>query len=91
MLADPVRLQILHALGDDEVSVGDVVSRTSLPQTTVSKHLQSLHHAGFLSRRKDGLFVYYAIADEDVLRLCQMVCGRLASEAAAARALFAVR
>ena len=91
VLADPVRLRILHAFGDEELTVGQVIERTELPQATVSKHLQVLHAAGFLSRRKDGLFAYYELADEDVLRLCQMVCGRLANEAAEVRKLFTIR
>lgn len=91
VLADPARLLILHTLEDGELPVSEIVTRTGLPQATVSKHLQQLHAAGFLSRRRDQLFVYYDIADKDVLRLCQMVCGRLADETAAVRALFAVR
>lgn len=91
VLSDPVRLQILHALDDKELAVGEVVERTGLPQATVSKHLLHLHAAGFLSRRREGLFVYYALADEDVLRLCQMVCGRLADETDEVRALLALR
>lgn len=91
VLADPARLLILHTLEDGELPVSEIVARTGLPQATVSKHLQQLHAARFLSRRRDQLFVYYDIADKDVLRLCQMVCGRLADETAAVRALFAVR
>lgn len=91
VLADPARLLILHTLEDGELPVSEIATRTGLAQATVSKHLQQLHSARFLSRRRDQLFVYYAIADKDVLRLCQMVCGRLAEETAAVRALFAVR
>jgi DNA-binding IclR family transcriptional regulator len=74
-----------------ELAVGEVVERTGLPQATVSKHLLHLHAAGFLSRRREGLFVYYVLADQDVLRLCQMVCGRLADETDEVRALLALR
>ncbi len=28
-------------------------------------------------RRKDGLFVYYVLADANVLRLCELMCGRV--------------
>jgi DNA-binding transcriptional ArsR family regulator len=91
VLADPARLLILHQLQDGERTVGDIVEATGLPQGTVSKHLQQLHASRFVSRRRDGLFVHYALADDDVLRLCQMVCGRLDDESARVRALFAVR
>ena len=34
-----------------------------------------------VTRRKEGLFVYYGLAGEDVFRLCDIMCGRLAAEA----------
>ena len=91
VLADPARLAILHALQDGAHPVGDIVQRTGLAQGTVSKHLQILHSARFVSRQRDGLFIYYELADDDVLRLCEMVCGRMDSETAAVRALLAIR
>ena len=47
----------------------------------MSKHLQLLHGLGFVERRKDGLFVYYRLADDTVFQLCDIVCGRLAAQA----------
>jgi DNA-binding transcriptional ArsR family regulator len=91
VLGDPARLLIVHALEDGELTVSEIVERTGLRQAAVSKHLQQLHAVHFLSRRRDQLYVYYAIADKEVLRLCRMVCGRLASENAAVAALFETR
>ena len=90
-LADPARLAILHALQNGALPVGEIVQKTGLAQGTVSKHLQLLHSARFVSRRRSGLFVHYELADDDVLRLCQMVCGRLGDETAAVRALLSIR
>ena len=39
--------------------------------------------SGFVARRKEGLYVHFSLADEDVFRLCDIVCGRLAAEAVA--------
>ncbi|HET7469965.1 MAG TPA: hypothetical protein VFJ81_09840, partial [Gemmatimonadales bacterium] len=36
--------------------------------------------AGFVSRRRHGLFVHYQLADRDVLRLCEIMCDRLGKE-----------
>lgn len=80
-LAEPVRLQILDRLRKGERTVGDLVRETGLAQANVSKHLQVLHDAGFVTRRKEGLFAWYSLADRDVMRLCDLVCGRLADEA----------
>jgi len=76
-LAEPARLQLLQLLRSKEMTVGDLVDATGLGQANVSKHLQILHSLGFVARRKEGLFVYYALADKDVFRLCDIMCGRI--------------
>ena len=87
VLADPARLGILHVLQVGERTVTELVEATGLLQGTLSKHLQTLHDAGFVRRRRDGQFVYYALADERVLSLCEQMCGRIEDETDAARQL----
>ena len=89
-LGEPARLQMLNCLRGGEMTVSELVEATTLGQANVSKHLQLLHGLGFVNRRKDGLFVYYALADRTVFRLCDMMCGRLAAETKARRKLLAV-
>ena len=89
VLAEPVRLQLLTALRGGEMTVGELVDETELTQANVSKHLQLLHAHGFVGRRKDGLHVYYRIADQSVFKLCDIMCGRLEADAAARRHLLA--
>ena len=88
-LAEPARLQILNSLRGGEKTVTQLVDETALGQANVSKHLQLLHTLGFVSRRKDGLFVYYALADGSVFRLCDIMCARLEMEMKARRKLLA--
>lgn len=87
VLAEPVRLQILNALRRGERSVTELVSATDLGQANLSKRLQLLHSHGFVTRRKEGLYVYYTLADDDVFRLCDIMCGRLGREASRRRRL----
>lgn len=82
-LADPARLAILHKLEQGEMTVTELVENTRLAQGNLSKHLQQLHARGFVARRRDGLFVYYMLADENVLRLCELMCDRLEEDATA--------
>ena len=89
-LAEPARLQIMNELRGGELTVGELVEATGLGQANVSKHLQMLHTMRFVSRRKDGLFVYYALADNTVFRLCDIMCSRLEAEAKARRKVLAV-
>jgi DNA-binding transcriptional ArsR family regulator len=79
-LAEPSRLAILSALHEGELSVGELVEETGLGQANVSKHLDLLRRYGFLKRRKDGLNVFYRLADKEVFRMCDIMCGRLARE-----------
>lgn len=88
-LAEPARLQILNCLRPREMTVTELVDETGFGQANVSKHLQLLHSLGFVRRRKDGLFVYYALADQSVFRLCDVMCGRLQNEMKAHRRLLA--
>ena len=90
-LAEPARLAVLHALEHGELTVTELVEATGMAQGNLSKHLQQLHAAGFVSRRRDGMFVFYALADEDVLALCELMCGRLEGEVEAVRALLGRR
>ncbi len=80
VLAEPARLQILQSLRAGERTVTDLGEETGLGQANLSKHLQQLHAAGFLRRRKEGVFVFYALADKSVLHLCNLMCGRLEAE-----------
>jgi len=79
-LGEPARLGILNALRSGEVSVGELVESTGMGQANVSKHLQILHTLRFVARRKEGLFVYYSLADDSVFQLCDVICGRMAQE-----------
>ncbi len=80
MLADSTRLAILRALMEREKSVGQVVTETRRGQANVSKHLKLLAEAGLISRRKEGLQVYYRLEDPLVEQLCALVCSNIRGE-----------
>jgi len=75
-LAEPSRLAILSTLHAGERSVGDLVQATGLGQANASKHLDVLRRYGFVERRKHGLRVFYRLADREVFRICDLMCGR---------------
>ena len=77
VLAEPMRLKIMHALWDDERTVGEVIEAVGGLQANVSKHLGVLQQSGLVSRRKEGLRVFYRIADSTVFDLCEVVCESL--------------
>lgn len=83
VLAEPARLSVLNQLRSGPLNVGDLSEATGLSQANLSKHLQLLHANGFVRRRRDGLFVIYALADTSVFALCDIMCGQLKRRAAA--------
>jgi ArsR family transcriptional regulator len=80
VLAEPMRLRLLHSLVDGEKNVNALVVLTGGTQANVSRHLQTLTAAHLLTRRKEGLQVFYAIADPTIFSLCELVCGSLKKE-----------
>ena len=79
LLSEPMRLKILHTLGEREMKVSELVAATGANQANVSKHLGILYDAGVVSRRKEGLTVNYRVSDETIFELCDLVCSRLKS------------
>ena len=77
VLAEPMRLRLLHALFAGEKSVNALVALTGGTQANVSRHLHTLAQAHLLARRKQGLQVFYAIADPSIFQLCELVCGSM--------------
>jgi DNA-binding transcriptional ArsR family regulator len=82
ILAEPMRLKILHTLGDEEKSVTELVEQTGAGQANISKHLALMLDAGIVARRKEGPSAYYRIADETIFDLCEVVCTRLGARLA---------
>ncbi|MBK5936182.1 ArsR/SmtB family transcription factor [Halorhodospira halophila] len=63
------RLELLELVAQRERSVEALTQLTQLPVGSVSQHLQQLRRAGLVTARKEGKYVYYALADEEVLTL----------------------
>jgi DNA-binding transcriptional ArsR family regulator len=82
-IAEPVRIRLLDRLRDGEATVNELADEIGASQQNVSKHLSVLAEAGIVARRRDGNRVYYRIADEGVLALCESVCGSIERHLAA--------
>lgn len=87
LLGEPVRLQMLNHLNiKGEMNVQELIDATGQQQANVSKHLKIMTQAGLVSRRKEGLYVYYSIADASISGLCLLVCGQLQNQASSVEA-----
>jgi DNA-binding transcriptional ArsR family regulator len=65
-VASPGRLELLDLLCQCEKTVETLAKETSLSVANTSRHLQILRGARLVDARKDGLYVYYRLADRNV-------------------------
>jgi ArsR family transcriptional regulator len=72
-MSHPLRLKILCTLGDQEVSVQDIVESVGTSQSNISQHLAILRDKHILASRKDANRVYYRVSDARTLRLICMM------------------
>ncbi len=68
-LAHAHRLELLEQLAQGERSVEVLAERTGLAVANASQHLQRMRRAGIVASRREGKFVFYALADDAVLGL----------------------
>lgn len=69
MLSDPTRIKVLWALLQGETSVACLAELAEVAPAVVSQHLAKLRLAGLVRGRREGTFVYYSAANDDVLRV----------------------
>lgn len=72
-MSHPLRLKILCALGEQEVSVQDIVTLVGTSQSNISQHLAILRDKGILMSRKDANRVFYRVGDARTLKLIEMM------------------
>lgn len=65
-LADENRVRILLALEAGERCVCQIVELLQLAASTVSKHVSILKQARLVECRKEGRWIFYRLADQDV-------------------------
>ena len=68
-LSHPHKLELLELLAQGERSVDALANVAGLTVANTSRHLQQLRRAGLLASRKEGLYVFYRIAGDDVIDL----------------------
>jgi rhodanese-related sulfurtransferase len=72
-LSSPRRLEIVDLLAEGERTVEEIAKETSMSVASASQHLQALKVARMVEARREGLYIHYRLADEDVFRTWQAV------------------
>ena len=72
-LSSPHRLEILELLAQGERTVDSLATELGLSLANTSQHLQGLRQAVLVDSRKEGLFVFYRLADPAVFELLRAI------------------
>ena len=72
-LANPIRLEILSMLRDGKKSVSELAALTGVRQATVSQHLAVLRQKGVVSTKREGINVYYDVANPKITKACDII------------------
>src|SRR5918995_7212165 len=72
-LSSPRRLEIVDLLAQGGRTVEEIARETAMSVASASQHLQVLKAARMVEARREGLYIHYRLADEDVFRTWQAV------------------
>jgi ArsR family transcriptional regulator len=72
-LANSKRIEILNLLRSGEKSVSRLLEETGLLKANLSQHLSLMRQRGMVKARKEGLSVYYRIANPKIVRACDLM------------------
>ncbi|OGW80047.1 MAG: transcriptional regulator [Omnitrophica bacterium RIFCSPLOWO2_12_FULL_44_17] len=73
VFTSPKRLEILNRLRDKELSVGQLVKIVKIRQANISQHLSILREKGIVKTRRDGVTVYYSLANPKILKAFDII------------------
>jgi DNA-binding transcriptional ArsR family regulator len=72
-LAHPKRLEILSLLRGGELSVSELAEQMGLSLANVSQHLSILRDKGVVMTRREGVNIYYQVADSRIIQACDLM------------------
>ena len=68
-LAHPLRISILDALREGELTVNEISQRFEIEAANASQQLAVLRNRNIVVARKEGANVYYSVADRSIFKL----------------------
>ena len=72
-LTNPKRIEILNTLKNEEKTVTELVEALGASKANVSQHLAVMRHKGILTTRRDGVNIYYRVANPKVIEACALM------------------
>ncbi|MGQ9630923.1 MAG: ArsR/SmtB family transcription factor [bacterium] len=72
-LANPKRLKIINLLMEGEMSVNELASLMGIHKANLSQHLSVMRQKGVVTTRREGVNIYYRIANPKIVRACEII------------------
>jgi len=67
------RVEIIDSLKDKEMSASELIARIGLSKANLSQHISVLKLKGVILARREGVNIYYRIANPKILQACQLI------------------
>jgi len=67
------RLEIINALKEKELSAGELIAKIGLTKANLSQHMSVLKAKGVVSTRREGVNIYYRIANPKIIQACNLM------------------
>jgi ArsR family transcriptional regulator, virulence genes transcriptional regulator len=72
-LTNPKRIEILNVLRNEEKTVTELVNILGASKANVSQHLAVMRHKGILMTRREGVNIFYRVANPKVIEACALM------------------
>jgi len=73
IFSNPKRLEIINTLKDRELSAGDLIDKIGLSKANLSQHMSVLRSKGVVLTRREGVNIYYRIANPKIIQACHLM------------------
>lgn len=72
-LANPKRLEIINTLQDKEFAATEIAGKLGISCANASQHLAIMRNKGILKSRREGVSIYYCLANPKVITACDIM------------------
>lgn len=72
-LANPKRLEVINTLREKEMPVTEMAEKMGITKANLSQHLSIMKDKGILKSRREGVNIYYSLANPKVIQACDIM------------------
>jgi len=67
------RLEIINTIKDKEMAASELIERIGLSKANLSQHMSVLRSKGVILSRREGINIYYRIANPKIIQACHLM------------------